>query len=149
MQTLDRFRRLTGAEKDRIWQEIIDNCDLVADCWVYRGTANPAKCYGMKYIQGRMHTVSRFTLAYSTRESLNTNDDACHIPDCPYRACCNPQHLYWGSHPENCKQREEQERISRLSRLTELPHLYPQPKLGQETHKEHGVDIHHLATCAR
>jgi len=37
-------------------QEIIDNCDLVGDCWVYR-SASP-NGYGMKYIQGKMRTAS-------------------------------------------------------------------------------------------
>jgi hypothetical protein len=147
MSILDRFRRLTAADKDRVREEIVANCDLVADCWVYRGTKNPVTSYGMKYIQGKMRTVSRFMLAYSERESMNVEEDACHIPDCPYRACCNPSHLFWGSHAENCKQREEQERISRLSRLTELPHLYPQPVLGHETHEQHALYLRTLYAC--
>jgi len=130
MSTLDRFRRLTGADKDRIREEIIADCDLVGDCWVYRGTKNPATCYGMKYIQGRMRTVSRFMLAYSDRESMNVEDDACHVRECPYKACCNPAHLFWGTHAENCKQREDYAKESRLSNLRELPHLYQQPLLG-------------------
>src|ERR1700722_14609807 len=109
MNKLDRFRRLTSAEKDRIREEIIANCDLTADCWVYRGTANPATCYGAKYIQGQRRTVSRFMLAYSSRESMTTKDDACHVNECPYKACCNPQHLFWGSHSENCAQREAED----------------------------------------
>jgi hypothetical protein len=139
MSTLDRFRRLTGADKDQIRHEIIANCDLVGDCWVYRGTKNPATCYGMKYIQGQMRTVSRFMLAYSDREGLNTDDDACHVRECPYKACCNPRHLFWGTHSENCKQREADAKASRLSRLTEEPSLYPQPVLGHETHEQHAA----------
>ncbi len=75
MSKLDRFRRLTLVDKERIREEILSNCDLIGDCWVYRGTENPTECYGMKYIQGMMRTVSRFMLAYATRESLDTNDE--------------------------------------------------------------------------
>ena len=105
---LEIFLPLTAEEKDRIRAEIIANCDLVADCWVYR-TRNSAG-YGMKWIDGKMLTTSRFMLAYSTRESLNVRFDACHIPECPYKACCNPLHLFWGSHKENCEQRERMRR---------------------------------------
>jgi hypothetical protein len=128
--------------------EILANCDLVADCWVYRGTPNPTLCYGIKYIAGTKRTVSRFMLAYATRESLDLKGyDACHIRECPYRACCNPAHLFWGTHNENCKQREMEEQKSRKSRLLELPHLYSQPALGHQTHEQFGrsetcVDIH-------
>src|SRR5690242_19745508 len=111
MSTLDRFRRMTPAEKDRVWREIVDACTLMADCWIYPVTNSSG--YGVKYIAGEMRTVSRFTLAYVTRESMNTKGDACHRDDiCPYRACCNPHHLFWGSHVENSLQREKRKRDS-------------------------------------
>jgi len=56
VSVLDRFRPLTPDMAYRIKQEIIDNCDLVGDCWVYR-SASP-NGYGMKYIQGKMRTAS-------------------------------------------------------------------------------------------
>src|SRR5258708_26949249 len=149
MSLLDRFRPLTIEEKDSIRQEIIDNCDLVADCWVYKGTVTSSG-YGMKYIQGKMRTVSRFMLAYTRRESLDMEADACHdVSQCPHRACCNPHHLDWGTHAENAVQRERYEAESRQSRLLELPQ-WPQPAPGHETHEEHAVrsvDAHgyHLA----
>lgn len=120
---LDRFKPLTPADKDRIYQEIIDNCELMpkGGCWLYRGTLTPAG-YAMKYIQGQMRPVGRFMLCYKTRESLNINADACHGRpgtactnpdaddctdgiDCP-RSCVNPDHLFWGSHGDNCRERE-------------------------------------------
>jgi hypothetical protein len=102
---LDRFRLLTADEKDHIYQEIVDNCELQADCWVWKGAKDSAG-YGVKYIQGKMRTVSRFMLAYTSRESMNVKADACHIEECPLRTCCNPAHLFWGTHGENCLERE-------------------------------------------
>jgi hypothetical protein len=132
---LIRFAPMSQEHKERLRAEIVENCDRIADCWVYRGTKNPKLCYGIKYIQGKKRTVSRFMLAYHTRESLDLRGyDACHIRDCPYRACCNPQHLFWGAHTENCKQREAYEQESRESRLLELPNLYAQPALGHQMH---------------
>jgi hypothetical protein len=122
MNTLDRFRPLTPDEKDNIYRAVIDNCELMTDggCWVYRGTLNNSG-YPMRYIQGKMRPVGRFMLCYHTRESFNIKADACHIrrlipcdnpdaddsygPDCP-RACVNPSHLEWGTHGDNCKEKE-------------------------------------------
>jgi hypothetical protein len=134
VSTLDRFRLLTTQEKDSIRQEIINNCDLVADCWVYR-TKNSAG-YGVKRIGGKVVTVSRFMLAYATRESLDVKADACHVRECPYRACCNPVHLTWGSHSVNAKMREADKREYR----SRGANLLPVP-LGHETHVQHAAGI--------
>lgn len=131
---LDRFQRLTQEDKDRIYEEIIANCELVADCWVYRNPSDDPQQYGMKYIQGRMRTVSRFMKCYTTGVSLNIKQDACHVDGCPYKACCNPLHLEWGTHEENCEQREAQAKLSRESNRLENPYWFPQPALGHEQH---------------
>ncbi len=75
----------------------------------------------MKYIQGKMRTVSRFILAYSTRESLDLKDhDACHIRDCPYRACCNPAHLIVCQHVGPLKTEASQKAIPMDAGLSAL-----------------------------
>jgi len=91
---LDRFRPLTPDEKGRIYQEIVNNCELhtATSCWAWRGVRSP-KGYALKYIQGQMRTVSRFMLCYTTRESLNFPMDACHKEHCPIRWCVNSDHL--------------------------------------------------------
>jgi len=104
---LDRFRPLTPDEKGRIYQEIVNNCELhtATSCWAWRGVRSP-KGYALKYIQGQMRTVSRFMLCYTTRESLNFPMDACHKEHCPIRWCVNSDHLEWGTHEDNCEERE-------------------------------------------
>lgn len=149
MSLLGRFKPLTAEEKDRIRQAIITKCVLAGDCWLYRGTVNNSG-YGMMYIGGKMRAVSRFMLCYSTRESLTIQADACHFTDrCPYRACCNPRHLYWGSHAENAVLREQDARASFASHLLELPHLQSQPMLGYERHTGVPVDVHSYQCAGR
>ena len=115
---------LTRADKDRIRQEILDNCIRIDDCLVYCGARNP-QGYGLKRIGGKVHSVSRFMLAYETLESLNTSFDACHKKECLFKACCNPEHLFWGSHSKNCEQREQAKQEYR--ELTEWFENNPQP----------------------
>lgn len=105
---------LTTEDKERIKAEILGNCDLVADCWIYKGAVNQ-NGYGMKKIGKKTCTVSRFMLAYATRESLDKPGyDACHKDDmCPYKACCNPLHLYWATKSDNCKARERRAKEER------------------------------------
>lgn len=105
---------LTLAEKQRIRDEILAKCELAGDCWIYTG-AKSSEGYGVKKIHGKTYNVSRFMLAYETRDSLTHHFDACHKDGiCPYKACCNPDHLYWATHAENCTARETRAREERV-----------------------------------
>ena len=104
---------LTAEYKDHIYAEILAECDLVADCWIFKGATNQ-NGYGMKKAGKTSYSVSRFVLAYASRESLGSKYDACHCDDiCPYKACCNPDHLYWATKSDNCKAREKRAREER------------------------------------
>jgi hypothetical protein len=127
---LDRFKPLSLEEKERIRREIVDSCTLVADCWLYPVTNSAG--YGVKRIGGKTQTVSRFMQAYHTRESMSIAQDACHIGDCPYRNCCNPKHLEWGSHSANAKHREAEARDRR-----HMAAVLPPVPLGHITHRYH------------
>jgi hypothetical protein len=131
---LEKFRKhwlLTPQEKDEIRAQIVADCDLIGDCWVYRHPNNSG--YGMKRIGGHIMTVSRFMLAYESRESLSIKKDACHQSFCPYRSCCNPRHLFWGSHAENCAAREAAKREMSKAEAVSAP-----VPLGTVTHTEIG-----------
>jgi len=141
LRGLERWTPLSPEDKDRIRQEIIARCDLIGDCWVYR--SRNSEGYGVKRIAGKLVNVSRFMLAYTWREPLNIGMDACHKVDrCSYRACCNPDHLMWGSHRLNALQREQCRREMQSfqpwdPRGTEWP--YP-VKLGYENTRS-GYDV--------
>jgi hypothetical protein len=107
---LPKYPMLTQGEKERIRAEIVANCEMVGDCWIYKG-AFDRDGYGAKRCGSKTHSTHRFMLAYATRESLNVPFDACHDTSlCPYKACCNPAHLFWATHSENCQQREDKTR---------------------------------------
>jgi len=111
--------RLTPQEKDRYYAEILADCKQVGDCLIYQGKKN-AKGYGVKKFGDRTHTVSRFMLAYATRESLSTLDNhdfALHKSYCISRACCHADHLYWGTHSQNSYDRWADDRKREPLRL--------------------------------
>jgi hypothetical protein len=103
---------LTMHEKDAIRTEIISLCSVVGECWLYNGDRTP-NGYGHIRINGKSRTTSRFMLAYATHESLDTAFDSCHIMECPFKACCSPLHLFWGTHEDNCQTRAETNRQER------------------------------------
>lgn len=110
---------LSSAEQEQIRNEIIAKCNMVGDCWLYTGQIN-CSGYGIKKIRGRHRTVSRFMLAYAERcmsgleKTKEFPYDACHKDHiCPYRACCNPAHLYWGTRSPNSTDREAREKQQR------------------------------------
>lgn len=75
------------------------------DCWVYP-TVNPDG-YGQTSVGGRTITPSRLVLCCATHQPMNYKMDACHrTPLCRFRACCNPEHLYWDTRKNNIKRRQ-------------------------------------------
>jgi hypothetical protein len=125
---------MSSDEKDAMYREILSECTLVADCWLYPHTN--AEGYGTKTIARATRNVSRFTLCYVTRESIDRPSDiaACHDTRvCPYRNCCNPRHLFWGTYSDNSKMREADARAMREGVFAE-----PVP-LGHETHEQHAA----------
>jgi hypothetical protein len=79
------------------------------DCWVYPTTNDSG--YGIIKIAGKAVAVSRLILCCASHMPLNHKMDACHIsPICRFKACCNPEHLYWDTHKSNCERREAERR---------------------------------------
>jgi hypothetical protein len=109
---MNDFIPLNQAERDRIVQEILDDCDIDVDCWVYRQPNGEG--YGVRRIAGRSRSVARFMLAASCGLDLrmvSQEVQACHDDHkCRFRSCCNPKHLYWGTKEQNAKDRERSER---------------------------------------
>jgi hypothetical protein len=83
----------------------VDGCG----CWVYPSTNGSG--YGVVSVGGKRPSVSRLVLCCATNKPLDYGMDACHkSPLCRHRACCNPEHLFWGTHSENSLRREVEKR---------------------------------------
>lgn len=94
----------------------IGRCTKHGDCWVYPGTNDNG--YGVISIGGKRPTVSRLVLCCVTHKPLNYEMDACHkSPLCRYAACCNPDHLFWDTHRENCQRRELEKRANKAAKV--------------------------------
>ncbi len=92
-------------QQKKFRQQIIAGCIGIGDCWVWKG-AKTSTGYGNIRVDYAIRTVSRLALCLHTGASLSMEADACHIPECPSRACCNPAHLFWDDHQKNCSDRE-------------------------------------------
>jgi hypothetical protein len=113
------------AEQQRFRQKIIAGCIGIGDCWIWAG-ARTSDGYGNIWVGYSNRTVSRLALCLATGASLSMNADACHIAECPSRACCNPAHLFWGDRKTNCSMREARDvRWDRYISVMDTPEGVP------------------------
>lgn len=65
-------------------------------CWIWTRSLDGVG-YGKVNFEGTLWSVPRLVLTMTTGISGKV---ACH-KECDRRACCNPNHLYWGDHKTN------------------------------------------------
>lgn len=69
------------------------------ECWPWKGQLN-AGGYGMFYVSGRRTGVLVTRIAYYLANKTIADDQfVCHSCDNP--TCCNPKHLWLGTHKQN------------------------------------------------
>lgn len=76
-------------------------------CWPWTGH-RIATGYGQVRVRGKATTASRVALELSEGRPLEADEQACHRCDNP--PCCNPAHLFRGSHVENMQDKEKKGR---------------------------------------
>ena len=114
-------------------------------------SAGPGGCHpwiGSKYVQGygrigrRGIYPHRWLLGYLRGTPLDPDEHALHHCDNP--ACCNPEHLYVGTHQDNMRDVAERKR-ARCARVTHCPsgHEYA----GENLYVHNGR--RHCRTCRR
>lgn len=88
---------------ERFWEKVDKSAGPDA-CWPWTG-ATQLRYKSKTVRQGRIgYTPGRLLLAHRAALMLATGEDrpnheACHSCDNPI--CCNPAHLFWGTHREN------------------------------------------------
>ena len=99
---------LTETDLARFWSKV--DARGLFNCWPWLGKFDHDG-YGQFAVRGQMHTASRLACALAHGPSAL---EACHT--CDHPACCNPAHLYWGTHQDNMDDRARRNRAARGER---------------------------------
>lgn len=94
--------------KDRMWA-LIDRSAGPNECWPWLG-AFFSRGYPRHAVDGKMHRVNRL-IAITCLGPIPKNWLACH--ECDNPVCCNPMHLFIGTHLANSKDRDKKGRTDR------------------------------------
>ncbi len=90
---------LTQGEIDRFWSKVNRSGGPNA-CWEWQASLNN-KGYGRISIRGQCFIASR--VAFSLSHESPEKTEVCHnCPNGDNPKCCNPAHLWNGTHAENC-----------------------------------------------
>lgn len=73
-----------------------------SDCWLWTGrVGQKRRGYGRLVFNGKQTPAHRMALILSKGEPPDASLFACHSCDNP--PCCNPSHLWWGTHLDNMR----------------------------------------------
>ena len=92
-------------------ERILSRIEHRGTCWIYTGSAS-GDGYGVIGIGRKSCRVHRVMFEKFVRNLVN-GELVCHTCDTP--RCCNPAHLFAGTHADNAKDRESKCRSNRLS----------------------------------
>lgn len=117
-QDIGLLAALTNADIDRFWGKV-DNGDP-DECWPWTA-GRYSDGYGQfqaggRSPKGRPLRASRVVAFLRHGLPPTPSHQALHTCDNP--SCCNPEHLYWGTHADNMRDRSVRERQARGSRST-------------------------------
>jgi hypothetical protein len=74
------------------------NKDTGTDCWDWNGNKDKLG-YARFWIKGKRYLIHRYSMMLAGHDIEGL--DVCHKCDNP--SCCNPEHLFLGSHEDNMK----------------------------------------------
>jgi len=100
-------RRRTPHITERDRQRFLTYINKRGNCWIWSGST--AADYGVFYLELKRHRAHR--AAYKLfKGSIPKGLCVCHTCDTPL--CCNPEHLFLGTHAENMRDRNTKGRAS-------------------------------------
>lgn len=88
---------------DNFWSRV----DKSGDCWIWTGAKN-RRGYGVTSVDHRQVRAHRLAWEY-THGSIPGRQYVCHTCDNP--PCCNPAHLFLGTHEDNMRDRSMKKRV--------------------------------------
>jgi hypothetical protein len=96
----------------RFWNRVDmsagDDC-----CWDWQGVKRNG--YGVMIVQGKKKSTHRFSYELSNGIKLTSDKYVCHKCDNP--ACCNPKHLFLGTHIDNMSDAIKKGRLNWQTKL--------------------------------
>lgn len=91
---------------ERFWKYVTPG--PLTECWLWHGPTDGDEGYGRLYLVGNKYIYAH-RLAYQIHHgSIPDGLDILH--DCDTRLCCNPHHLYAGTHAENMEDMKSRKR---------------------------------------
>lgn len=94
--------------KDRLFEKV-DQSGGPDACWPW--TAGKCGKYGTMYANRKNRLAHALALEVTTGEPASGR---CALHKCDNPPCCNPKHLYWGTHQQNMNDRNTRGRSARL-----------------------------------
>lgn len=86
------------AKGQAAWIRVFGRCEVRGECWEFTGSPNDDG-YGKVRSGGRMVGAHRIAWETATGQTAPPELDVCHTCDNP--PCCNPTHLFLGTHADN------------------------------------------------
>jgi len=115
----------------------------MSGCWIWIGSCNPDG-YGMINVSGKTDRAHRVSYRLFKGE-IPKGICVCHSCDKSY--CCNPQHLFLGTHKENMEDRAKKVRTNASLTHCKRGHELSGYNLMNRVYKKTGKKYRNCRTC--
>jgi hypothetical protein len=103
------------------WERIQSQCRRADSGCLLWTRSKMTRGYGQCWFDGEMHAAHRLSLEAKLGRRLEPGEQACHTCDTP--ACCEPAHLFAGTHADNMKDASAKGRTTKFKQSVMLQFL--------------------------